>query len=391
VLGPADAYPAHAHARITSGTPVLETTIGGAKRARTGYELEDISLVPAKRTRGAELVDVSWQLDAYRFDLPILSAPLDAVTSPATAAHLAGLGGLGVLSLEGLWTRYEDPEDVLAEIAELTPGTDATVRLQQLYDEPVKEELIGRRVEELKAGGLAAGSLTPAKVERYHHAALEAGLDLLVVQGVVVTAQHVADEAEEPLDLRSFTARYDIPVVVGGVASAKSALHLMRTGAVGVLVGLGASSVSTTEAALGIHVPLATAIAEVAAARSRYLEESGRYVHVIAAGGIGTGGDLAKAIACGADAAMLGRPLAAADDAPGRGAYWGVSAAHHTLPRARYDRVEPLGPLEVVLEGPAHRDDGSVNLVGGLRRAMGVLGYESLARLHQAELVVRAR
>jgi IMP dehydrogenase len=370
---------------------VLETTIGGAKRARIGYELDDVSLVPSKRTRGADLVDVSWQLDAYRFGLPILGSPLDAVTSPATAKLLGDLGGLGVLSLEGLWTRYEDPEDVLDEISRLTPGAEATVRLQQLYDAPVKEELIGRRVEELKQGGLAAGSLTPGKVERYHHAALEAGLDLLVVQGVVVTAQHVTDEDHDPLDLRSFTARYDIPVVVGGVSSAKSALHVMRTGAVGVLVGLGASSVSTTEAALGVHVPLATAIAEVAAARSRYLEESGRYVHVIAAGGIGTGGDLVKVIACGADAAMLGRPLAAADEAPGRGAYWGVSAAHHSLPRGRYDQVERLGPLEVVLEGPAHRDDGSVNLVGGLRRSMGVLGYESLARLHEAELVVRAR
>ncbi|MEX1178953.1 MAG: GuaB3 family IMP dehydrogenase-related protein [Nitriliruptor sp.] len=380
---------------------MLETHIGGTKRARTGYELDEVSLVPSKRTRDSDLIDVSWKLDAYRFDLPVLGAPLDAVTSPATAALLGGLGGLGVLNLEGLWTRYEDPTEVLAEIAELAPGTDATVRLQQLYDQPVKEELIGRRVEELKAAGsvgsgggtgLAAGSLTPGKVERYHGAALEAGLDLLVVQGVVVTAQHVsADEDRQPLDLRSFTARYDIPVIVGGVASARSAMHLMRTGAVGVLVGLDASSVSTTEAAIGIHVPLATAIAEVAAARSRYLEESGRYVHVIAGGGVGTGGEFAKAIACGADAVMLGRPLAAADEAPAHGAYWGVSAAHHTLPRGRYDRVEPRGPLEVVLEGPAHRDDGTVNLVGGLRRAMGVLGYDSLSAMHQAELVVRAR
>jgi IMP dehydrogenase len=370
---------------------VLETTIGGARSARVGYELADVSLVPTKRTRASDLADVSWHLDAYRFDLPVLGSPLDAVTSPTTARLLGDLGGLGVLNLEGLWTRYDDTDDVFAEIAGLTPGPQATVRLQELYDAPVREELIGRRVEELKAGGLAAGSLTPGKVERYHRAALEAGLDLLVVQGVVVTAQHVTDEDHDPLDLRAFTARYDIPVIVGGVASAKSALHLMRTGAVGVMVGLGASSVSTTEAALGIHVPLATAIAEVAAARGRYLEESGRYVHVIAAGGIGTGGDLAKAVACGADAVMLGRPLAAADEAPGRGAYWGVSAAHHTLPRGRYDRVDPLGPLEVILQGPAHRDDGTVNLVGGLRRAMGVLGYESLSRLHQAELVVRAR
>jgi IMP dehydrogenase len=243
---------------------VLETTIGGSRRARVGYELDDVALVPSRRTRAPELVDVSWKLDAYPFDLPVLGAPLDAVTSPATAGLLAELGSLGVLSLEGLWTRYEDCEDVLGEIAGLEPGPTATERLQALYAEPVKEELIGRRVEELKAGGLAAGSLTPGKVERYHHAALEAGLDLLVVHGVVVTAQHVGLEGDEPLDLRSFTARYDIPVVVGGVGSARSALHLMRTGAVGVLVGPGASTVSTTEEALGVHVPLATAIAEVA-------------------------------------------------------------------------------------------------------------------------------
>lgn len=366
-----------------------ETTIGGAKRARVGYELDDVALVPSRRTRDEQLVDVSWSLDAYQLDIPVLAAPLDAVVSPTTARLIGELGGVGVLSLEGLWTRYEDPAEVLAEIATLPPGPDATVRLQQLYDEPVREELIGRRVEELKAAGLAAGSLSPQKVERYHHVALEAGLDLLVVHGVTVTAQHVGLEGSEPLDLRSFTARYDIPVVVGGVASAKSALHLMRTGAVGVLVGVGASSVSTTRAALGVHVPLATAIAEVAAARARYLEESGRYVQVIAAGSIRTGGQLAAAIACGADAVMLGRSLAAADEAPGHGAYWGLSAAHHELPRGRYDRVEPLGPMRVILEGPAHRDDGSVNLLGGLRRAMGVTGYDTLSRLHDAELVVR--
>ncbi|GGI05999.1 GuaB3 family IMP dehydrogenase-related protein [Egicoccus halophilus] len=366
------------------------TTIGGNRQASVGYELDDISLVPSRRTRDVELVDVSWSLDAYRFALPVLGAPLDAVVSPGTARQLGELGGLGVLALEGLWTRYEDPEEVLAEIASLRPGPEATVRLQQLYHEPVREELIGRRIEQLKAGGqLAAGSLTPQKVERYHHAALEAGLDLLLVNGVTVTAQHVGKPGTEPLDLKSFTARYDIPVVAGGVASAKSALHLMRTGAVGVLVGTG-SSASTTADALGVHVPLATAIAEVAAARTRYLEESGRYVHVIAAGGIRTGGDLAKAIACGADAVMLGRALAAADEAPGRGAYWGLAAAHNTLPRSRFDLVEPVGPMQAVLEGPAHRADGTLNLVGGLRRAMGVTGYRSLSRLREAELAVRA-
>lgn len=366
-----------------------EIDLGGGRTARRAYDLDDITLVPTKRTRDRRLVDVSWQLDAYHLELPLLSAPLDAVTSPHTAAGVAALGGLGVLNLEGLWTRYADPAEVLDEIAALQPGAAATQRLQDLYQEPVKEDLIGRRVEELKKAGYAAGSLTPQKVERYHHAALEAGLDLLVVQGVVVTAQQVGPADVEPLDLRSFTARYDIPVVVGGVASEKSALHLMRTGAVGVIVGVGRSTLSTTDAVLGIGVPRATAIANVAAARNRYLVESGRYVQVIASGGLRTGGDIAKAIAVGADAVMLGRALAATEEAPGSGTYWGLSAAHHELPRGRFERVETLGTLEQILVGPAHRDDGTANLFGGLRRTLAVCGFENLRAMHRAQLAVR--
>lgn len=364
--------------------------IGGGRIATEGFALEDVQIVPRRRTRDRDEVDLSWRLDAYEYDLPVVSAPLDSVTSPATAATLAEHGAQGVLNLEGLWTRYEDPAEVLAEISTLAPGPTATQRLQELYDAPVREELIGQRVEELRAGGgMAAGSLTPQKVERYHKAALEAGLDLLVVQGVVATAQTVAGDADDPLDLRDFTARYDIPVVVGGVASAKSALHLMRTGAVGVLVGVGVGSASTTRDALGVGVPQATAIAEVAAARSRYLEESGRYVQVIAGGGIRTGGTIATAIACGADAVMLGRALAVTDEAPGRGAHWGLSAAHHTLPRGSHERVEQVGSIGEVLHGPSHRHDGTLNLMGGLRRAMAVCGHPDLAALRRAELVVR--
>ena len=365
-----------------------QITIGGAKKASIGYHLDDVALVPSRRTRDPELIDLSWQLDAYRFELPVIGAPLDAVTSPDTANKLADLGGLGVLNLEGLWTRYDDPSEVYAEISELTPGPTATRRLQELYAEPVREELIGRRVEALAAQGMAAGALTPGSVERHHRIALEAGLDLLVVHGVTVTAQHVGVSGSEPLDLRDFTARYDIPVIVGSAPSAKSALHLMRTGAVGVLVGIEAASVSTSGATIGVEVPLASAIAEIAAARSRYLEEAGRYVQIIVAGGVDSGGAVAKAIACGADAVMLGRPLAAADEAPGRMAYWGHAAAHPDLPRSRFERLDPLGPLAVVLRGPSHRDDGAVNLIGGLRRAMGVTGYQSLARLRDAELTL---
>jgi IMP dehydrogenase len=368
---------------------VAQIDIGGGRIAQVAYDLDDLSIVPTKRTRDRDLIDLTWNLDAYALDLPLLSAPLDAVTSPHTAAGIGALGGLGVLNLEGLWTRYDDPVEVLGEISQLTPGPAATQRLQDIYSEPVREDLIGQRVEQLKQAGYAAGSLSPQKVERYHRAALEAGLDLLVVQGVVVTAQQVGIEGHTPLDLHSFIARYDIPVVVGGVVSTKSALHLMRTGAVGVLVGAGVSSVSTTGSALGIRAPRATAIAQVAAARSRYHVESGRYVQVIATGGLRTGGDIALALACGADGVMLGRALASSEEAPGSGTYWGLSAAHHELPRGRFERVETLGTLEQILTGPAHRDDATVNLFGALRRTMAVAGVQTLRGLQRVELAVR--
>ena len=371
--------------------PALSTVdIGGGRLAHRGFELADISIVPRRRTRSRERVDISWQLDAYAYDLPFVAAPLDSVTSPHTAAAFAELGGQGVLNLAGIWTRFEDAPAVLAELAELPPGPEATRRLQQVYDEPVREDLIGQRIEELRAAGnLAAGALTPQKVERYHGVALEAGLDLLVVQGVVATAQAVAIEDEQPLDLRDFTARYDIPVVIGGVASHKSALHLMRTGAVGVIVGVGVGSAGSTRAALGVKVPQATAIAEVASARTRYLEESGRRVAIIAGGGIRTGGDVATAIACGADAVMLGLALAQALEAPGGGAHWGLGAAHHELPRGSHEQVEQVGTIEEVLLGPSARHDGQANLFGGLVRAMSICGHEDLAHLRRAELVVR--
>lgn len=369
---------------------MLETFIGGVRRAHIGYELDDVHLMPTRRSRDEQLVDVSWKLDAYPLPLPIIGSPSDAVVSPQHAATLGELGGLGVLDLEGLWTRHEDPTAVLAELAELEEGPAATARLQEAYAAPIVEELVGRRVEQLKEAGIAAGRFTPQMVERYHKIALEAGLDLLLVHGVAVTAQHVGTEDATPLDLRSFTARYDIPVVVGGVGSSRSALHLMRTGAVGVLVGVATSSVESAGLALGLHVPLASALAEVAGARARYLEESGRYVQVIAAGGLRTGGDLAKAFALGADAAMLGRPLAAASDAPAAGAYWGLDAGHPQLPRSRFERLEPLGTTAQIINGPAHRDDGQTNLIGGLRRAMGLTGVERLAQLREVELVVRS-
>jgi len=366
---------------------VSEIEIGIGKGGRQAYALDDIGIVPSRRTRDPEDVDIGWQIDAYPFELPILGSAMDGVVSPRTAIQLAELGGCGVLNLEGLWTRYEDPEALLAEIAELDASV-ATARMQEIYKEPVKEELIGRRVAELKDAGItAAASLTPQRVERCHRTALEAGLDILVIQGTVVSAEHVSSR-EETLNLKDFIARYDIPVVVGGCASHSMALHLMRTGAAGILVGVGPGNACTSRGVLGIGVPQATAIADAAGARSRHLEETGRYVHVIADGGMRTGGDLAKAIACGADAVMLGSPLARATEAPGRGCHWGMATFHPELPRGARVTVNQIGSLREILTGPAAENDGTLNLAGALRTALATTGHATLKELQRAEVMV---
>ena len=366
---------------------MAEIEIGMGKTGRRAYGLDDVAIVPSRRTRDAEDVDISWQIDAYEFALPVLGAAMDGVMSPRTAIELGRLGGLGVLNLEGLWTRYEDPETVLEEIASLDPQV-ATARMQELYKEPIKEELVGRRVEELVAAGYTtAASLTPPRVERYHKIALEAGLEVLVIQGTVVSAEHVSTRGE-PLNLKSFIARYDIPVIVGGCASYSMALHLMRTGAAGILVGVGPGNACTTRGVLGIGVPQATAIADAAGARSRHLEETGRYVHVIADGGMRTGGDVAKAIACGADAVMLGSPLARATEAPGRGYHWGMATFHPELPRGARVEVSQIGSMEEILLGPAVENDGTRNLFGALRASMATTGHATVKELQRAEMMV---
>lgn len=365
-----------------------EITIGGAKHARVSYQLDDIALAPSRRTRDTALIDVGWQFDAYNFDLPILGAPNDAISTPETINTMRQHGVTGVLNLEGLWTRYDDPGAVYAEIAALPPTVDATKRLQAIYSEPIKEQLIAERITQLRQHGFAAGRFSPGNVERFQHIALEAGLDLLVISGAAVTAQHVGAEHTSPLDLHSFTARFSIPVVIGGVATAKSALHLMRTGAVGVIVGVGGATHDTTGDTLGVNVGLASAIAEIAAARTRYLDESGRYVHVIAAGGITTGGRIAKAIACGADAVMIGGGFASATENPAPGRYWSLNAGHPTYPRGPLTAVDTHTPLAQIIDGPATRPDGTTNLAGGLRRTMGLTGYASLNLLRDAELVI---
>jgi IMP dehydrogenase len=366
---------------------VAEVEIGIGKSGRRAYGFDDIAIVPSRRTRDPDDIDISWDLDAYHFELPLLASAMDGVVSPRIAVELGRLGGLGVLNLEGLWTRYEDPDPVYAEIAAL-PDADATKRMQELYAEPIQPELIGRRVAEIKeAGVVAAASLTPQRVARYHSFALEAGLDILVIQGTVVSAEHVSSSSE-PLNLKTFIAHYDLPVIVGGCASYATALHLMRTGAAGILVGVGPGAACTTRGVLGIGVPMATALADAAGARIRHLEETGRYVQVIADGGMRTGGDVAKAIACGADAVMIGSPLARAVEAPGRGHHWGMATFHPDLPRGTRVRTTPLGTLKEILLGPAPVNDGSMNLFGGLRTSMATTGYQTVKEFQKAEVMV---
>ncbi len=366
---------------------VAEIEIGIFKSGRRGYGLDDIAIVPSRRTRDPEDVDISWDIDAFRFDLPLMAAAMDGVTSPATAIEIGHLGGVGVLNLEGLWTRYEDPAPIFDEIARVEPEK-ATGRLQQLYAEPVKPELVTERIKEIKeAGVVAAASVTPQRTEELVPAILAAELDLLVIQGTVVSAEHVS-KSVEPLNLKRFIREFDLPVIVGGCASYQAALHLMRTGAVGILVGVGPGNACTTRGVLGIGVPQATAIADAAGARMRHLDESGVYCHVIADGGMSRGGDIAKAIAVGADAVMIGSPLTSAVEAPCRGYHWGMATFHPTLPRGTRVRTEKRGTLREILVGPAHENDGRLNLFGALRTAMSTCGYASVKEFQKAEVMV---
>ena len=366
---------------------MAEIEIGIYKSGRRAYGFDDIAIVPSRRTRDPEDVDISWQFDAFRFELPLLGAAMDGVVSPTTAVELGRLGGAGVLNLEGLWTRYEDPTPLLDEIRELDDDK-ATARMQQMYLEPVRPELVTARIKEIRAAGVVAiASLTPQRTAALAPACAEAGLDVLVVQGTVVSAEHVS-KTVEPLNLKRFIREFEIPTIVGGCASYQAALHLMRTGAVGVLVGVGPGNACTTRGVLGIGVPQATAIADVAGARMRHLDETGVYVHVIADGGMSKGGDIAKAIACGADAVMLGSPLAQAEEAPGRGYHWGMATFHPTLPRGARVRTGVRGTLHEILLGPAHENDGRLNLFGALRTAMATCGYETLKEFQKAEVMV---
>lgn len=363
--------------------------IGGTKRARRGYTFDEVAIAPSRRTRDPQGVSTNWNIDAYQFKLPFIAAPMDSIVSPQSAQALSELGMLATLNVEGLWGRYEDPTALLEEIASM-PAERATKRLQEIYaTAPVNSDLVVQRISELKNSGMTvAVAVSPQATAVLAPVVTKAGADLVVIRGTTVSAEHVT-AAGEPLNLKQFIYDLDAPVIVGGCATYQAALHLMRTGAAGVLVGFGGTSDSTSSDVLGVRVPMASAIADVAAARRDYLDESGgRYVHVIADGGLGRSGDIVKAFACGADAAMLGSVLARATDAPGNGAHWGAEAWHPHLPRGKRNVLEQSGTFAEVLHGPSVKADGTMNIAGALRKAMATTGYSDLKEFQRVEMVI---
>ncbi|MGX7733040.1 GuaB3 family IMP dehydrogenase-related protein [Rhodococcus sp. 2H158] len=373
--------------------------IGMGRTARRTYELDDINIVPSRRTRSSKEVSTAWQLDAYRFDIPLLAHPTDALVSPSFAVQLGKAGGLGVINGEGLWGRHADVDaeiERLVGIAESDADPAAAIaHLQKLHAAPLQPDLLAAAVAQVRdAGVTAAVRVSPQNARALTPHLVRAGIDLLVIHGTIISAEHVAHGESEPLNLKTFISELDVPVVAGGVSDHRTALHLMRTGAAGVIVGYGSTAgATTTSEVLGIGVPMATAIADAAAARRDYLDETGgRYVHVIADGDIETSGDLAKAIACGADAAVLGAPLAVSAEAPGRGWYWPSASAHPSVPRGALLQVayDERPGLDRVLAGPSDDPFGSLNLVGGLRRAMAKSGYSDLKEFQKVGLTVRA-
>ncbi len=368
--------------------------IGMGREARRSYDLGQVEIVPSRRTRSSQDVSTAWQLDAYRFEIPLVTHPTDAVVSPATAVRIGQLGGLAVLNAEGLWGRHPDPDAAVGRVVtalEADPDPTAAVRLlQELHAAPIDAGLLTEALKTVREAGVTvAARVSPQRARELTPTLLSAGVEILVVQGTIISAEHVS--GGEPLNLKEFISSLDVPVVAGGVGDYRTAMHLMRTGAAGVIVGYGESRATTTDLVLGIGVPMATAIVDAAAARRDYLDETGgRYVHVIADGGIAGSGDVAKAVACGADAVMLGEQLAAASDAPGRGAYWTSSAAHPSLPRSEIVEVETgTGDLERILFGPATTAYGEVNVFGALRRAMAKTGYSDLKEFQRVGLAVR--
>ncbi|EHR49066.1 IMP dehydrogenase family protein [Saccharomonospora marina XMU15] len=371
--------------------------IGMGRTARRSYDLDDIDIVPSRRTRSSKVVSTGWQIDAYRFELPLVTHPTDAVVSPGTAVSIGKLGGLGVLNAEGLWARHADADAALGRIADAAKAgaewSELVGLLQELHSAPIRSDLLVEAIRGVREAGVTvAARVSPQHAAELTPDLLAAGVEILVVQGTIVSAEHVARDGD-PLNLKQFISDLDVPVIAGGVSDYRTAMHLMRTGAAGVIVGHGHSpGVTSTDRVLGIGVPMATAIIDAAAARRDYLDETGgRYVHVLADGGVNCSGDIAKAIACGADAVMLGAPLAACSEAPGRGLYWTAAAAHPSLPRSRVTQVANQDvDLKTLLHGPATDAEGVVNLFGALRRALAKTGYSDLKEFQKVGLTVRA-
>nr|WP_199306748.1 GuaB3 family IMP dehydrogenase-related protein [Anabaena sphaerica] len=356
--------------------------------ARRAYGIDEIALVPGNRTLDPSLADTRWKIGNIEREIPIIASAMDGVVDVEMAVRLSQLGALGVLNLEGIQTRYADPNPILDRIASV--GKDEFVSLmQELYAEPIKPELIEKRIQEIKQqGGIAAVSATPVGASKYGEVVAKAGADLFFIQATVVSTDHLSPESITPLDLSQFCRSMPIPVALGNCVTYQVTLDLMKAGAAAVLVGIGPGAACTSRGVLGVGVPQATAIADCAAARDDYYRETGKYIPVIADGGLITGGDICKCIACGADGVMIGSPFARAAEAPGRGYHWGMATPSPLLPRGTRIRVGTTGTLEQILTGPAGLDDGTHNLLGALKTSMGTLGAKNIKEMQQVEVVI---
>ena len=366
----------------------MDIQLGRSRIVRRAYGIDEIALVPGGRTVDPAVVDSSWRLAGFEREIPIIASAMDGVVDGAMAVELSRLGALGVLNLEGLQCRYSDPNPLLDRIAAV--GNEEFVPLmQELYSQPVQEELIRARIAEIKqAGGIAAVSATPAAALKFGKAVAEAGADLFFVQATVVSTDHLGPEGQETLDLENLCRSLGVPVVIGNCVTYEVALLLMRAGAAAIMVGIGPGAACTSRGVLGIGIPQATAVADCAAARNDFEKETGRYVPIVADGGIVTGGDICKCLACGADAVMIGSPIARAAEAPGRGFHWGMATPSPLLPRGTRIKVGTTGSLERILRGPANLDDGTQNLLGCIRTSMGTLGARTIKEMQQVEVVV---
>ncbi|MBW4695550.1 MAG: GuaB3 family IMP dehydrogenase-related protein [Lyngbya sp. HA4199-MV5] len=366
----------------------MDIQIGRGKTARRAYGIDEIALVPGQRTLDPKLADTRWQLGGIEREIPIIASAMDGVVDVGMAVRLSELGALGVLNLEGIQTRYADPNPVLDRITSVGKSEFVTL-MQELYAEPIKPELIEQRIQEIKQrGGIAAVSATPIAATKYGTTVAKAGADLFFIQATVVSTAHLSPESVTPLDLAHFCQEMPIPVILGNCVTYEVALNLMKAGAAGVLVGIGPGAACTSRGVLGVGVPQATAIADCAAAREDYYQETGNYVPVIADGGLITGGDICKCIACGADGVMIGSPFARAQEAPGRGYHWGMATPSPVLPRGTRIRVDTTGTLEQILRGPAQLDDGTHNLLGALQTSMGTLGAKDIKEMQHVEVVI---